>query len=279
MIIVKVGGGEGVDLDAVCDDLAYLHQCGEQVVLVHGGNHLTNQVATALGHPPQFVTTSAGYTSRLTDRRTMDIFKMVYCGQINKSVVERLQQRGVNAIGFSGMDGGLWRGRRKNAIRVVENGRPRIVRDTYTGRVDEVNAGLLETLLDSGYLPVLTPPALSLEGEAINVDGDRAASATAVALQASHLLILSDIPGVLRNYPDENSLITAIKATDLPHISETVAQGRMHIKLLAAREAIEGGVCQVVVSTAKTEQPIQSALAGLGTIIHQEGRYALEPVG
>ena len=278
MIVVKVGGGEGIDRDAVCDDIANLHQQGEQVILVHGGNHLTNHVATELGHPPQFVTSSAGFTSRLTDRRTMEIFEMVYCGLINKGIVERLQQQGVNAMGFSGIDGGLWRGPRKKAIRVVENGRQRIIRDTYTGRVDEVNVGMLEMLLDGGYVPVLTPPALSLEGEAINVDGDRAAAATAAAINASHFLILSDIPGVLRHYPDVTSLIPTIHASDLQQISETVAQGRMHIKLLSASEALEGGVNQVVIGSANVEQPIQAALAGQGTVIHPEGHYVPQPV-
>jgi acetylglutamate/LysW-gamma-L-alpha-aminoadipate kinase len=267
MIIIKVGGGEGIDLTAVCRDLAALRQQGQQMVLIHGGNYLATQVATALGHPPQFVTSPSGYTSRLTDRRTLEIFEMAYCGQINKGIVERLQQQNINAIGLSGIDGALWRGPRKKAIRAVENGRQRIIRDTFTGRVKQVNTGLLTMLLDADYLPVLTPPAISLEGEAINVDGDRAAAATAAALQASHLLILSDIPGVLRDFPDENSLIPTICTSELGHISETYAEGRMRIKLLAAREALEGGVSQVIIGSANGDQPIQAALAGNGTII------------
>ena len=132
MIIIKVGGSEGIDYDAVCDDIAQLVNEGERLILVHGGSSITNVVSEALGHPPQFVTSPSGYTSRLTDRRTLEIFQMVYCGQMNKGIVERLQQRGVNAIGLSGMDGRLWEGSRKKAIRAIENGKKRIIRNNFT---------------------------------------------------------------------------------------------------------------------------------------------------
>jgi len=267
MIVVKVGGGEGIDLQAVCRDTAALLQAGERLVLVHGGSHLTNQVAEALGHPPQFVTSPSGYTSRLTDRRTLEIFEMVYCGQVNKGIVERLQALGVNAVGLSGLDGGLWRGPRKEAIRVVENGRQRMVRNNHTGRVEQVNTDLLAMLLETGMLPVLTPPALSFEGEAINVDGDRAAAATAAALGADRLVILSNVAGVLRQFPDESTLVHRIPAEGLDAAAEQYAQGRMRIKLLAAAEALAAGVRQVVIGDSRREQPIRDALQGQGTLI------------
>ena len=267
MIIVKVGGSEGIDYDAVCDDIAQLVNDGQRLILVHGGSSLTNEVSAALGHPPQFITSPSGYTSRLTDKRTLEIFQMVYCGQMNKGIVERLQMRGVNAIGLSGMDGRLWQGRRKKAIKAIENGRTRVIRDNYTGTVDEVNCGLLETLLDAGYVPVLTPPAISFEGEGINVDGDRASAATAAALQATDLLILSNIPGVLSNFPDESSLVRTISLSEIDDASENYAEGRMRIKLLGAKEAIEAGVQRVVIGDARGANPISRALAGEGTVI------------
>lgn len=272
LIVVKVGGGQGIDLDAVCDDVARLVPAGRQLVLVHGGSHMTNQVATALGHPPQFVTSPSGYTSRLTDRKTMEIFKMVYCGQINKDIVERLQSRGINALGLSGMDGRLWQGPRKKAIRVVENGRQRLLRNTFTGLVERVNVKLLRNLLDAGYLPVLTPPAISDEGEAINVDGDRAAATTAVHLHADQLLILSNVPGVLTDFPDESSLMPSIDPTEIDAVADTYAQGRMRIKLLGAQEALAGGVRRVVLGDARGPEPITRALAGQGTVIGQPPR-------
>lgn len=267
MLIVKVGGSLGIDYDAVCDDAAQLINAGQQIILIHGGSAQTNVVAAALGHPPQFVTSPSGYTSRLTDRRTLEIFQMVYCGQMNKGIIERLQQRGVNAVGLSGMDGRLWQGPRKQAIKVVENGRTRILRDNYTGIVETVNAGLITSLLDGGYTPVLTPPALSTAGEAINVDGDRAAAATAAALHADTLLILSNVPGVLQTFPDEASLIPTIRLNELETVAEAYAHGRMRIKLLAAGEALRAGVRRVIIGDARSQRPIGRALDGAGTEI------------
>jgi acetylglutamate/LysW-gamma-L-alpha-aminoadipate kinase len=267
LIVVKVGGSEGIDLEAVCQDAASLIAAGRRIVLVHGGSHQTNQLAEALGHPPTFVTSPSGYTSRLTDRRTLEIFEMVYCGQVNKGIVERLRRLGVNAIGLSGLDGGLWQGRRKSAIRVVENGRQRIIRDNLTGTVELVNAALLGMLLDAGYLPVLTPPAISYEGEAINVDGDRAAAATASALGAETLLILSNVPGLLASFPDESSLIPHLMADQLEAAMHSHAAGRMRIKLLGAQEALNGGVRRVVLGDARISQPISRAIDGVGTVI------------
>lgn len=269
MIVVKVGGSDGIAYDAVCDDVAELVEMGQPLVLVHGGSSLTNEVATALGHPPQFVTSPSGYTSRLTDRRTLEIFAMVYCGQMNKALVEKLQARGVNAVGLSGLDGGLWRGPRKKAIRAVENGKKRIIRDSYTGKVTVVNVPLLQQLLDAGYLPVLTPPAISDEGEAINVDGDRASGATAVALQAEALLLLSNVPGVMAHFPDESSVVSTIGFDEIDAAMEAYAEGRMRIKLLGAKEALEGEVRRVVIGSAMGERPIFRALDGEGTVLHR----------
>lgn len=268
MIVVKVGGSEGIDYTAFCADIATLIQNNQRLVLIHGGSHLTNEVAEALGHPPQFITSPSGYTSRLTDRRTLEIFEMVYCGQMNKMMVEKLQGHGINAIGLSGLDGGLWRGTRKKELRSIEpGGRRRIIRDNYTGTVEQVNTALLNQLLDSGYLPVLTPPAISFEHEAINVDGDRAAGATAIAMQAETLIILSNVPGVLRNFPDESSLIRHIPSNQIEQVAERHAEGRMKIKLLGAQEAIAGGVKRVILGSARIPNCVSLALQGQGTVI------------
>ncbi|MCB8946608.1 MAG: [LysW]-aminoadipate kinase [Ardenticatenaceae bacterium] len=267
MIIVKVGGGEGINYDAVCDDIAQLWQEGQRLIFVHGGSHRTNQVAEALGHPPQFVTSPSGYTSRLTDRATLEIFQMVYCGQINKTLVERLQRRGVNAVGLSGVDGRIWQGPRKKVIKVVEDGRTRILRNNFTGKVTEVNREFLQTLLDANCLPVLTPPAISFEGEAMNVDGDRAAAATAAAFQADELLILSNVPGVLRQFPRRKQPhLPNHRRRNRPRVGN-VCRGRMRIKLLGAQEALTAGVRRVVLGDARGDQPILRALDGRGTVI------------
>jgi acetylglutamate/LysW-gamma-L-alpha-aminoadipate kinase len=269
MIVVKVGGAAGVEYDTVCADLAQLAHDKQPWVLVHGGSHETNEVATQLGHPPEFVTSVSGYTSRRTDRRTIEIFEMVYCGKTNKGIVERLQKLGVNAVGLSGLDGRLLEGPRKGALKVIDEatGKRRILRDDLTGKVEQVNVGLLRLLLDNGYYPVVTPPAISTESEAINVDGDRAAARIAGALSAEALVILSDVPGVMTDFPDPSSVIPEIKRAEIEHAQEHYAQGRMKIKLLGGAEALDQGVGRVILGDSRGEAPIKAALDGKGTVL------------
>jgi acetylglutamate/LysW-gamma-L-alpha-aminoadipate kinase len=125
---------------------------------------------------------------------------------------------------------------------------------------------LLSLLLEAGYTPVLTPPALSYQGEAINVDGDRAAAATAVALGAEALIILSNVPGLLERFPDESTLVGHIPAGRLDAFM-AVAQDRMKKKVMGAGEALAGGVKRVVFADGRVDQPLRRALAGEGTVI------------
>lgn len=266
MHITKVGGSAGNNYDALCDDLAALHKRGERHILVHGGSDETNKLGEALGHPPRFVVSPSGYTSRYTDRRTLELFMMATAGLINKSLVERLQARGCNAIGLSGLDGRLLEGKRKATIRIVEDGRQKLLRDDWTGTIERVNAELLRTLVDAGFVPVVAPLACSEVGEALNVDGDRAAAAIAAALGADTLLLLSNVPGLLRNFPDENSLVAAIPRGELD-AAMPLAEGRMKKKLLGAQEALGNGVRRVVLGDARVSASISAALAGRGTVI------------
>lgn len=273
MIIVKVGGSLGIDYDALCRDIAALYKAGEKLILVHGGSAETNRVAEALGHPPRFITSPSGYTSRFTDRETIEIFEMVYCGKMNKGIVERLQRLGVNAVGLSGLDGRVFEGKHKDSVRSVENGKVKLLRGDHTGTVEKVNTHLIELLLDNGYLPVLTPPASSYEGVAINVDGDRAAAALATALKAHTLMMLSNVPGLLRDYPNEDSLIPFIPATDVESYMG-FAQDRMKKKVLGAAEAVAGGVGRVIFGDARIENPVSAALAGRGTVVADRSNAA-----
>jgi [amino group carrier protein]-L-2-aminoadipate/L-glutamate 6-kinase len=266
VLVIKIGGGGSLDHERIADDIAELVRTGDRVVVVHGGSALTNEVAIRLGHPPQFLTSVSGFTSRRTDRRTLEIFEMVYCGVVNKGIVERFQRRGINAIGLSGLDARLWEGPRKETIRVRQGEKRLVVRDDYTGKVERVNTALLETLLAAGYLPVLTPPAASFAGEAINVDGDRAAAITAAALKATSLVILTDVPGLLERFPDEGTLIRSIRRADLDGFM-VVAAGRMKKKVMGAAEALAGGVARVIFADGRVERPVRRALAGEGTVI------------
>ncbi len=266
MIVVKIGGSDGIDYDAVADDVAALWTEGRRMVLVHGGSAETNRIAEALGHPPRFVTSPSGYESRYTDRETLEIFEMVYCGKMNKALVERLQRRDVPAVGLSGLDGRLFEGKHKKTVRAVEGDKTLILRGDHTGTVEQVNTHLLELLLDGGYLPVLTPPGASFEGVAVNVDGDRASAAVAAALGAEALLLLSNVPGLLADFPDESSLIERIPADDVASFRR-YAEGRMQKKVLGAAEAVRAGVGRVVLGDARRDRPIRRALAGEGTVV------------
>ncbi len=115
-------------------------------------------------------------------------------------------------------------------------------------------------------MPLLTPPAISYESEAINVDGDRAAAATAIAMEADTLVILSNVPGLLKNFPDESSLIRHIPAQKLDTFMD-VAQDRMKKKVMGAQEALAGGLKRIIFADGRVENPIQRALAGEGTVI------------
>jgi acetylglutamate/LysW-gamma-L-alpha-aminoadipate kinase len=262
-LVVKLGGGAILDVDAVLRDLAALRR---PWVLVHGGNAELNEVSERMGHKPRFVTSPGGYTSRVTDPETVRLIQMVYRGRINNDLVVRLQNLGCDAVGLSGADGRLWEAERKEAIRVVENGRKFLLRDDHTGKVVRVNAALLRLLLAHGYRPVLTLPALATDGSAVNVDGDRAAAAVAAALGAEDLVILSDVPGLLRDVRDPGSLVASLRREDL-RSGQSLALDRMKKKLLGAEEALAGGVARVVLGTANHPAPVQHALAGNGTVI------------
>jgi [amino group carrier protein]-L-2-aminoadipate 6-kinase len=267
MIVVKAGGSKGTDLAAVCADVAGLVHGGERVVLVHGSSHETNVLSDRLGHPARFVTSTSGHTSRYTDRTTIEIVTMVSAGKINKLIVERLQGLGVNAIGLSGLDGRLLEATRKESLRIVENGKQKVLRGEYSGRIDAVNAGLLRTLLGAGYVPVVAPLALSHQNETVNVDGDRAAAAIAAALGAATVIILSNVPGLLRDPCDETTLVTHVEHAHVESYVERYARGAMKRKLLGATEALRDGVGRVVIADGRAAHPLQAALAGQGTVI------------
>lgn len=266
MIVVKIGGAQGLALDAVCNDIAGLVQGGQPVVVVHGGSAETNEISARLGHPPRFVTSTSGYTSRYTDRTTLEIFAMVTNGRINTLLVETLQKAGVNAVGLSGLDGKLMRARRKEAIRIVENGKQRMLRDDYTGKITAVDVKFLRLLLEAGFTPVIAPLAISEEGDALNVDADRAAAMVAGALGAQDLVILTNVPGLMRQFPDESTLIAHLPRLGLEE-ALSFAEGRMKKKVLGACEALEQGVERVIFADGRVQQPLTAALAGKGTVI------------
>jgi acetylglutamate/LysW-gamma-L-alpha-aminoadipate kinase len=262
-IVVKIGGSEGITTTTIMSEIAQYVATGQRVVVLHGGSDLTNRLSERLGHPARTITSPGGMVSRYTDSETLGIYAMAVAGQINTELVAQLQQRGVNALGLAGVDGRLLVARRKAAIRsVTPEGRVQIVRDDYTGQIEQVNDALLRQLLDTGYTPIIAPLALSQDGERLNVDGDRAAAAVAAALQADALVILTNVPGLLTDPHDQTTLISTIPAQ---HIADYMhyAQGRMRKKLLGAQEALQGGIPTVCIGTGS----LLAVLNGAGTTI------------
>ncbi len=263
MLVVKLGGAAGGDPDPLLDELA---QMDEPWVLVHGGSAQLDDVSTRLGHPPRFVTSPSGHTSRFTDLQTVELIQMVYRGRINNDLVHRLVLRGVKAVGLSGLDAGFVRATRKEAVRVQEDGRRFLLHGDHTGRIDEVDPSLLTLLMEGGYRPVVTLPVLAASGEAVNVDADRAAAMIAGALGASELVILSNVPGLLQDQHDPQSLVRRIPRSRLQEY-EPLATGRFRKKIMAAREALDQGVSRVTLAGSAQEGPLAAVRRGEGTVI------------
>ncbi len=200
----------------------------------------------------------------------MDVFKMVMPGKLNTDLVESLQNLDVNAVGLSGTDGKLLEGKRKSAVRVKEDGKKKIKRGDHSGKIESVNADLLETVLAGGYTPVVSVPMLGKEKEggytAVNADADRAAAAIAGALEAD-LVVLTDVSGIYEDPDDESTKIdSAATPAEFEGVKDA-AEGFMTKKVMAAEEALEGGASSVIVASANADAPITSALEGEGTTL------------
>jgi acetylglutamate/LysW-gamma-L-alpha-aminoadipate kinase len=268
MLVIKIGGGAAIGeggFTIFAQDLAGYDQ---PLVIVHGGNAEFSELSRQLGMPPRMITSSSGRVTRYTDAATMDAMLMAYCGKVNKRLVATLRAAGVNAVGLSAIDGGIGVGRRKPVLRGTEDDKPKILRDDHAGTLQSVDTSLVTLLLDNGYVPVLTPPALGEEGVPINVDGDKLALELATALGADGLIFFSDTPGLLRDRHDESTLISEIDAS-APAAALASAEGRMLVKVEAALGAVDRGVGQVVFADGRIERPIRAALSGKGTTVHR----------
>jgi len=261
-LVVKIGGSVAIS-DELVESIAAWN---EPMVIVHGAHREMDGLAQRLGTPPRMVTSPRGELARYTDETAMDQFLMAYCGLVNKRLVERLRRRGVDAVGLSAMDGGIAVGRRHEHLRIQENGRTRILRDNFTGTIDEIHPELLTLLLDSGRIPVVCPPAMSLDGHAINVDGDRLSVEIAAALGAERVLVLMDRPGLLRDPSDDSTLISRLSASELDDLEVSLV-GRAQVKLAATRTALQLGVASVGFAAGTVSDPIGEAMGGGGTWI------------
>jgi [amino group carrier protein]-L-2-aminoadipate 6-kinase len=260
--VLKLGGGAGVDQAATLQNLADRIQSGEQWILIHGASDATNRLAEQVGYPAQTLVTANGHTSRYTDVRTIEIFSAA-AASVNQQITAQLAALGVNAVGLAGPN--IIQARRKTAIRAIREGRQIVVRDDYTGTITGINMALLQTLLDGGMTPIIAPVAMGEAFERLNVDGDLVAANVARELNAHTLIILSNVPGLLRDVSNPASLVSQFSLDELS-LYEPLASGRMKKKLLAAQQA---NAARVILADSRIETPIDAALNGGGTHILQ----------
>ncbi len=262
MMLIKIGGGEQINLEATIADLATLEQ---PFIIVHGANVLRDQLAQRLDIEKTVLTSVSGYSSVFSDQAALDVIMMSYSGLRNKQIVELCQRNGINAVGLTGLDGRLVQGERNKGIRVRENGKTMIKRD-LSGKPRSINTTLLTLLLDNGYCPVLTIPIADENGFAINSENDDIIVQLAQALAIESVLQLIEAPGFLDDPTDENSLVARMSVAEL-QAREATVEGRIKRKLLALTRLCQGGKTRVIIADGRGEQPIINALAGAGTHI------------
>jgi len=259
-VVVKYGGAAMDDpalRNSVARDLALLHYVGIRVVVVHGGGPQVNDMMKRLGLEPKFV---GGL--RVTDPATMEVAQMVLVGTVNKELVSLIQTHGGKAVGLSGKDAGL--------IQACKLESP--AGDLgYVGDIVDVDTGVVDVLTDAGYVVVISTIGIGEEGQSYNINADTAAGAVAAALGAEKLIVLSDIPGLLDNVEDENSLISELTPEQAEKLVKDgkVSKG-MIPKLEACLKAIEGGVPRAHMIDGRLPHSMLIELftdAGIGTMI------------
>lgn len=265
MIVVKIGGGSTINWDYIGADIRAL-QKKDSLIIVHGASVKRDEIAKKLGAPTKVVTSPSGISSVYTDEKAIEIFLMVYSGLTNKQISALLLKHGINAIGLSGVDAKLWQAKPKKELLSKEGNKIKLLKNNKTGRVEKINTNLLKTLLENGYVPVISAPAISYEYEIVNTDNDWAAAVTAASMRAEKLVYLFEAPGLLKDYRKESSLIKHIPRDKISEYLK-YANGRMKKKLLGAKKALELGVKNIYFGDGRIKNPISSVLKGKGTVI------------
>lgn len=256
MIVIKIGGSvvDGLHESTVPDLKDVLSN--EKVILLHGGGKEVTSIAEKLGKEQKFVVSPGGIRSRYTDRETAQIYTMVMSGKINKEIVMMLQKQGINAVGLSGVDGAIIKAERKKKLIIVdERGRKVAIDGGYTGKINDVNASLLNTITAGGYVPIVSPIALSEEFDLLNVDGDRAAAYVAGSVKADRVIFLTNVDGLMM----DNKLVAHLTVSEAKEMLPKIGFG-MEKKVLACTEAVSMGVKEAIIASGQVANPISSAL-------------------
>jgi [amino group carrier protein]-L-2-aminoadipate/L-glutamate 6-kinase len=257
MIVIKIGGSvvDGLHPSALADIKSIAEK--EQLVFVHGGAKEVTATATKLGKEQKFIVSPGGVRSRYTDKETADIYTMVMSGKINKAITGMLLRQGIKAVGIAGIDGGLLKAERKKKLLIInEKGRKMMIDGGYTGKINSVDPALVHNLVDKGYVPVVSPIALSEEYDFLNVDGDRAAAYIAGGVRADKVIFITNVNGLMLN----EKLVTAMTLDQAKEALPKIGFG-MEKKVLACTEAIAMGVNEAIIASGQVESPISSAIA------------------
>ena len=272
LIVIKIGGSIANNPQAIAKDIA-ASQGKYSFIIAHGGAAQTNELMQKLGLTPKSITSASGIKSRYTNAEAIEVFTLALAGKTSSKLVLALQASGVNAIGLSGFDGKAVLAKQK-ILTAIEDGKQRIVRDDYSGKIEKINTELLHSLLESGYSPVLAALVMGESFQPLNVDGDRLASAIATAMHAKTLISLTDVDGYFSNFP--NDLVPRLGRSSLDDAVKNAGAGKMSggmkKKLMASAEALDGGVHEVIIGNGTVESPISKLLAGAGTHITNNER-------
>ena len=257
IVVIKYGGNAMVNeqlKQQVMEDIVLLWLIGVKVVLVHGGGPEISETMQKLGKEAVFVD-----GLRVTDRETVDIVQMVLAGKINKTLVNLLEMKGGHAMGISGMDGRLIEARVKDE------------RLGYVGEITRVNIQPVTDLLEKGYIPVISTLGCDANGNAYNINGDTAAACVAGALNAERLIMLSDIPGILRDKDDPSTLIPEMTILEAAKLRAAgVISGGMIPKVECCVDAIMKGVRKVIIMDGRVPHSILMEILtdeGAGTMV------------
>ncbi|MCH5289541.1 MAG: acetylglutamate kinase [Treponema sp.] len=262
-VVVKYGGNAMLNEElksAVMEDIVLLNTIGIRVVLVHGGGPEINRMLERLGKEPKFVN-----GLRYTDAETMEIVQMVLTGKLNKDIVGILLREGGKAVGLSGVDSGLLRAR-KIGTDGADLG--------FVGEVTAVNPAIVVSLLDEGFIPVVSTVALGEGGDGAryNINADTAAAKIAVALRAEKFVQLTNVPGVLRDVGDPKSLIQRIHLEDVQkYIDDGTIAGGMIPKIECCMLARQGGVPRTHIIDGRVPHSLLIEMfsdRGIGTMIY-----------
>lgn len=270
ILVVKLGGGAGLDLAAACADLAEIAR-SRPLVVVHGVSERMARLSAERGMAVEMLQSPGGHSSRYTPPPVRELF-VEAAGQVNREIVSVFASHGIRAAGL--IDAAIILGQRKAAIRALVEGRVQVVRDDYSGSITGVKTEPIFAVLEDGQVAVLPPLASSDDG-LLNIDGDRGAAAVAAELGADELVILTNVRGLYRSFPDENSFVAHVPASQLEQAMNW-AQGRMKRKVLSAQEALSSWLMdaplrhaslkRVIIGDGRAAAPVSNALQGQGTV-------------